>query len=108
MDAINAYLKNELLLYTGKRTQEEDDRIYREVFGFLFETIVEFILQHLPEEKIAEFNSKLETVTVGEGESSDQAMRIVFNYLTTIPNWQPQLESVSLDLIKNYAKSHTT
>lgn len=106
MDAISAYLKNELSLYTGKRTKEEDDRIYREVFGLLFETIIEFILQHLPEEKVAEFNMKLETVTGGEDESSDEAMRITYDYLTFIPNWQPQLESVSLCVIKNYAKTH--
>jgi len=106
MDAISAYLKNELKLYTGRRTKEEDDGTYREVFELLFETIVEFILQHLPEEKVAEFNTKLETVEEGTEESSNEAMRITYDYLTSIPNWQPQLEAISIDIIKNYAQSH--
>lgn len=76
------------------------------MFELLFETIVEFILEHLLEEKVAEFNKKLETVEEGTEESSNEAMRITYDYLTSIPNWQPQLETVSIDIIKNYAQSH--
>ena len=83
---IDEIIKNTFQLFQGKRSKEEDEKIYQKVYELTFEEMLTFLQENLNPEKQKKFSQALSQI---EGEL---AMETLLKYLSGIPLYRFRLE----------------
>ncbi len=84
-------IKKTFRLFQGLRSEKEDKKIYDKVYDLCFQETIAFLEESLDPSRQAFLIAELEKIdkkSLKKEEKAQQALEIVFKYLTAIPHYR--------------------
>ena len=95
MNDLDTKIKSKFKLFSGVRSQEEDQKIYDRLVDLAFDEITQYLFENLEENEVEQFTKELENQ-----QNDDNKAKVFEKYLKSTDDYQ-NLLSIRVDTFLN-------